>query len=322
VGVAANLSRISTLDLDRPDFFMASDNVFSLAAEMGWWDPKGEEPFRFWKAYSGKKPFRAREYWVLSTLAPSLELDFLNAEELPFSVKPEEKVSIRTVFELMRATYEGSEFALNKNLVVEKKKKKEKEKEGDGETITREVCIYTHPWMARDQQDLFNGLKPDVVTFHRPIAVMFNAYSTVIQLRSWLPDPIGGICWLGFDNPATTPRMPIFAGVKDLPEDFKVDNHKKFRRDSASWAFRRASRLACFRWGKNTKRIQEKILELEEQALMDLPDLEKKFLELYEKDPEEARDFLTRYTLRFCRSVTHQYWALGDELWMDYLYRL
>ena len=128
--------------------------------------------------------------------------------------------------------------------------------------------------------------------------------------------------WLGFDNPATTPKVPIFAGVKDLPADFKIDNHKKYRTDSASWAFRRASRLACIRWGKTKERMQKKILELEEKALEDLSFVEERAKILFEKDPEKAREYLTQYTIDFCRAATHAYWQLGDELWMEYLYYL
>ncbi|MBU0756192.1 MAG: C69 family dipeptidase, partial [Planctomycetes bacterium] len=328
VGVTANISRIGEIDLDDADNYLASENVYSLAQEMGWWDPGGSEgePFKFWKAYSGKKPFRAREYWVFSRLAPSLNLDFENAEELPLTVKPDEKVSIEQVFELFRTTYEGSEFALNKNLLVEKEKPREEKSEERVESEAPEkeweVSVYAHPWMPSKHYELFNNLKPDTVTFHRPIAVMFNAYHFVIQCRDWLPDALGGICWMGFDNPATTPLAPIFAGVMDLPPDFKVDNHKQYRRDSASWAFRRASRLACFRWGQNKEKIQGKLMELESQALSDLPGIEARALELYAEDPAKAREFLTRYTDTFCRAMTHQYWQLGDELWMEYMYRL
>lgn len=350
VGVAANISRIGRLDLDDPDRCMASENVFSLAEEMGWWKPKSNETFKFWKAYSGRKPFRLREFWIFNTLAPSLNLDFFHAEELPFSVKPDRKVSVQDVFRLFQETYEGTRYALNWNLMVEKPKKKpakKKEKsektekkeakaaekvdprlveemmgKGNRVDVEWETCAHAHPWMSRDMQTLFNRLKPGVVTFHRPIAVMFNAYHTVIQCREWLPDSVGGICWLGFDNPATTPRVPIFAGVKDLPADFKVDNHKKYRTDSASWAFRRASRLACIRWGSNKEKVQKKILELEARALEDLPFVEKRFLELFEKNPKKAQEFLTQYTISFCRSMTHEYWQLGDELWMEYLYHL
>jgi len=351
VGVSANIPRIGILDLNNPDYYMASDNVFSLAEELGYWDPKSKEPFKFWKAYSGRRPFDIREYWIFKSLAPSLKLDFLKDEELPFSIKPEKKVSLKDVFRLFRATYEGTPYALNAGLLLPRPLRIAKDaglplvapappgKGGTKDILARErlleeafgkgnrvgslkVCAWAHPWLSRDMQAMLNFLRPGTVAFHRPVAVMFNAYHTVIQCRSWLPDPIGGICWLGFDNPAATPLGPVFAGVTDLPADFKVDNHKKFRTDSASWAFRRASRLACIRWGENKKLVERKILAVENKALAELPTVEKKALDLYDQDPAAARAFLTRYTQGFLDAMTHQYWRFGDELWMEYLYYL
>ena len=76
VGISANICRIGKINLKDPDHYMASDNVFTLAKKMKWWDPK-QGPFKFWQAYGGSysgKPFSIREYWVLSRLAPSLNL--------------------------------------------------------------------------------------------------------------------------------------------------------------------------------------------------------------------------------------------------------
>ena len=78
VGISANICRIAEIDLNKPDYFMASKNVYTLAPEMGWWDPDSGETFKFWKAYSGRKPFSIREFWVLSTIAPSLNLQLGN----------------------------------------------------------------------------------------------------------------------------------------------------------------------------------------------------------------------------------------------------
>jgi len=52
IGVSANAHRIRQIDLDDPEYYMASDNVFSLAEEMGWWDPASGEAFEFCYAYA------------------------------------------------------------------------------------------------------------------------------------------------------------------------------------------------------------------------------------------------------------------------------
>jgi dipeptidase len=310
VGISANICRIGELDLDDPDHYMASDNVVSLAVELGFHDPEAGEPFVFHAAYSGKKPFSSREFYVLSTLAPSLGLSF-DADELPFSVKPERQLSVHDVMAFFRQTYEGHEFELTQNLTV-----------ANGDDSAPAVSPHVSPWMDRTEQALFNTLKPDSITYHRPIPVMYNAYNVILQCRGWLPDPIGGLCWFGFDNPAITPRAPIFCGVTELPPDFAICNQHRFRMDSAAWSFRRAARLASIKWGDHRAEAARRIDRFEEKALRELPLVEQRALEQFETDPAAARAVLTDYSNDFCRAMTHEYRVFGDELWMSYRFRM
>ena len=90
ISVNANASTIREIDLKNKDYFMASDNVFSVAEENGWYDKK-QETFRFAYAYAPESramlACRRREWRVFDLVAPSLKLD-PNAENYPFSVKP------------------------------------------------------------------------------------------------------------------------------------------------------------------------------------------------------------------------------------------
>lgn len=303
VGVSANIPRIGELDLDDPDNFMASENVFRVAEEMGWWDSASGETFKFWKAYSGRKPFSTREYFVLSTMAPSLNLDF-EAEELPFSVKPEKKVSVQDLFAYYRQTYEGTDLDKTKNMMVKARR---------GEDLVKSPAV--HPWMSYDMTTLLNTLKPDAVQSQRTIAISGCSYSEVLQCRDWLPDEVGGVAWFSFDNPGQSPRIPIFAGVTELLPSFEICGQHRYRTDAAIWAFRRANRLSTVRWGQAREYIENAVREFEEKALAELPDLEKKVVELYKADPELAKTYLTRYTNDFARAAMNKYQELGDRFW-------
>jgi dipeptidase len=309
VGVSANIPRIGELNLDDPDHYMASKNVFSVAEEMGWWDSKSGEPFKFWKAYSGRKPFSTREYFILSTLAPSLNLD-QNAKELPFSVKPDKKISVRDVMAFYRQTYEGTEFDMTKNLMVTPRRSKKESK-----------SPVASPWMSYDMMRLLNTLKPEAVQRSRTIAISGCSYSHVLQCRDWLPDPVGGICWFAFDNPGQSARIPIFSGTTELLPSFEIGAQHRFRTDSACWAFRRANRLATVRWGRTRQYIEGAIKEFEERAFADLPSIEKKVLELYKSEaskenPVKVQEYLTKYSNDFARAAIHKYWELGDKFWI------
>ncbi len=303
VGISANIPRIGELSLDDPDNYMASENVFSVAQEMGWWDSENGEPFKFWKAYSGEKPFSTREYFVLSTLAPSLNLD-RSSKELPFSVKPDKKVSVRDIMKLYRQTYAGTELDMTKNLMVKKRR--------SSEMIKSPVVS---PWMSRDLVTLLNTLKPGAVQRQRTIAIAGCSYSHVLQCRDWLPDEVGGICWFAFDNPGQSTRIPIFAGVAELPKSFEICGQHRFRTDSACWAFRRANRLATVRWGIAGKYIEQAVMEFEEKAFTELPALEKIVQELNKKNIKESLKYITKYTNDFARAAMFRYWELGDEFW-------
>jgi dipeptidase len=320
VGVSANICRIGELNLKDKDHFMASENVFDVAKKMEFWD--GKETFKFWKAYSGRKPFAIRDYFVLSTVAPSLNLDY-EAEELPFSVKPDNKLSVRDVLKLYRETYDGTKFEMIRNLTVEVKKKDE-----NGEEYTETVISPSvHPWMDSDKRNLINSLKEDALVRDRPISVQYCAYSFVVQLRDWLPDEIGGRLLFGIDVPRLSPRIPIYSGTMDMPKSYKIDNQDHFSRDAAGWAYRRANRLAMVKWGQGKEIVEPVVAEFEDKIFDESEYVETRAKELYAIDQENAKngnptqlckEFLTEYSSNFARAAEDRWWDLGDEMWVKF----
>jgi dipeptidase len=330
VGVSANIPRISVLDLDDPDHYMASDNVHSLAEEMGYWDPESDGEFKWWKAYGSvdsegnpRPPFSTREFYILSTLAPSLNLS-MDMEELPFSIIPDDKVSVRDVLAYYRETYEGTEFDMTKNLMVPPRSGRGQTAEGD---LVKSPVV--DPWsIAGDMGHLLNTVKPGTVDPVRTIAVARCSYSQVIQARDWLPPEIGTVAYFSFDNPGQSPRIPIWAGVTELPESFKVGCQKSYRTDSACWWFRRANRLAMIKWGWAREYLESAVMVYEDQVFDEMPLIEQRALELMQQeiasmdngdaDPLNYRDFLTRYTHNFSRATMQKWWELGDFFWSYY----
>ena len=315
VGVSANISRISTLNLKDTRNYMASENVFSVAKKLKLWD--GKEPFKFWKAYGGPnyfgkmQAFSIREFFILSTLAPSLKLS-MDDEELPLSVKPEKKISNADVMAYLRQTYEGTEWSVTKNLKVAVKDRKT----GKTDTITSPRA---NPWMRTDEVQLFNALQKGAVTANRNVAVPQCAYSTVIQLRDWLPDAVGGVCWFGMDNPGQSPRVPIFCGTTDLPEMFKICGNHRYRLDAALWHYRQANKLATVRWGNARKILEKNLLHFERKGVEELTMVEQRYAELLKSQGEEAaKTYLTDYTKDFIGATLLRWDEMTAKYWNDY----
>jgi dipeptidase len=301
IGVSANAHRIRQLDLKNQDFYMASDNVLSLAQEMGWWDPKSGQPFEFCYAYADRNSLgsRRREWRVLSLLAPSLKLD-PNAENYPLSVKPDKKVSVQDVLAIFRDSYDGTPFDMTRNLTVVNQQ---------GQAIKSPVA---NPFMNSDWTSVLR------IPRERTICSPTATYLQITQSRSWLPNPIGGLVWLGYDNPATTPHMPFYIGISQMPESFMVDGRGKYRRDCAWWAFRQASKLSYIRYQvvkEEMKRVWEPV---ETATFGKQKEIEEEALRLYKTDPVKAEEFLTRYCQGIANKAVEDYWKLGELLWSKY----
>jgi len=301
IAVSANSHRILELDLSDSDHFMASDNVHSLAEEMGWWDPNSGEEFRFAYAYANRNSLysRRREWRALSLLAPSLGLD-PNAENYPLSVKPDEKVTVQDLLAIFRDYYADTPFDMTRRLTVVNR---------NGETVKSPVA---NPFMNTDTRELLG------IDRERTIASPAATYLTVTQSRDWLPDPIGGVVWLGYDNPTTTPHLPFYIGISQMPESYMVDGRREFSRDCAWWAFRRASKLSYFRYQDMVGVMREVWEPIETEAFARQASLEEEALVLYEQDPALAESFLTEYSVGLANRTVERYWQLGDELWVRF----
>jgi dipeptidase len=298
VGVSANASRIRQINLDDPDNYMASDNVYSLAQEMGWWDKESGEPFEFCYAYASRRSMgcRRREWRVLSRVAPSLDLD-PNGENFPLSVKPEKKLSVRDMLEIFRDTYQDTPYDMTRTLTMVDR---------EGNTVKSPVAS---PFMNSDLMELLK------VQSERTICCKRATYLQVTQSRSWLPDAIGGVVWLGYDNPATTPHTPFYCGITRMPDSYMVDGRGGYRTDCAWWAFRRVSQLALFRWQPMSQGIAKIWEEMENKAFTDQAKIEEEALRLYKQDPAKAKQYLTEYCVKMAEDAVASYWKLGNDLW-------
>lgn len=265
VAVSANIPRIGRIDRKSKDF-IASSNLEQVAIDNGLWDGKGD--FIFWKCfnapYAKGRNFSDREFFILSHLAPSLGLTY-DMPELPFSVKPDKKVSVREVMALYRETYEGTDFDMTKNVRLTLPPSK------DHPSDTTIVSPVANPWLTGTMMRTLNAIAPGTVEFRRTVAVAWCAYSHVTQLRGWLPDAVGGICWLSVDNPGQSPRVPVFSGTTVLPRAYWDCGQKQYKPDCALWQFRRANKLATVAWQRTKKMFNDEILRLEELAVDGLP---------------------------------------------------
>lgn len=293
VGVSANVPRVGKLRRDDRDYFMCSDNVEKVALANGLWDGKGD--LVFWKAYncdySEGKNFLDREFFILNALAPSLGLT-MDMDELPFSVKPEKKVDIKDVTALFRSTYEGTDMDMTANVKLSAER----------------ISPVANPWLTTAMQRTLNKIAPGTIDFRRTVAVAWCAYSHVTQLRDWLPDQIGGVCWFSLDNPAQSPRIPIFCGSRILPVEFYRCGQKTYSPYIALWKFRQANKLATIQWQSTKQGFMKNVLEMEETAFSGIADLEKNY----------SAESLDAYTQKIFDQAAEKWQQMEDSYWVRF----
>ena len=314
VAVSCNVARIGKLDRKNKNYFLCSDNIEEVAKKYGLWDGTGD--FIWWKAfpssYSGNKNFKEREWYIFNELAPSRHFD-LNADELPFSIKPDEKVDVRKVMELFRANYEGSpELDQIQNLLYERKKR---DKDGNI-VIDTTVCPVANPWMGGAERSMLNMLKPGAVTFYRGVAMSWCSYSTIIQCREWLPDEVGGLCWFSFENPGQSPRIPIFAGQTKMPAGFDICGHFGYNENAALWHYRKANKLSQIQWGNTKETILSNVKRYEDRGFEEVPGIENKVQKLLKEDKKkEAQTVMNQYCADFADSTRQTWNEMEKRFW-------
>ena len=312
VSVSANICRIGELHLDDTDHYMASDNVFDVAKRLKLWD--GKEPFCFWKAYSGgnyfgeKKNYSVREHFILDALAPSLHLSD-TVENLPLSVRPDEKVSVERVMQLLGSYYEGTAKNLSGRHKLPGKNNQ------DGSVADSTVSPVSNPWMRPDEINMYYAMGDSTMKNIRTVSVPWCAYSTVIQLRSWLPNEVGGVVWMALDNPGQSPRFPIFSGTTELPKRLQTCGQHSDRDDAALWFYRKANRLATVRWGTYRKTLEPARDYFIEKGLRELPFVEQTWQTLNASDPKKAQQMLNGYTADFFGATISRWDEMARTFW-------
>jgi len=307
ISVNANASTIKEIDLNKPDYFMASSNIYDVALKNSWWDGN-KANFKFCYAYAPESrdsyASRRREWRVLSLAAPSLKLD-PNDKDYPFSVKPDSTFTLSKMVSIFKDYYEGTPFDMTKNINTFDK---------DGKKVT---SPFANPFMPYDMYNLFNINGGWNELGERTIARWYTMYGTILQSRDWLPNEIGGVVWLAMDNIATSVYIPVYCGVTDLPEPYKTPGRPNgYTTKSAWWAFNRLGTLTAQRWGDMRHDVDNVWLPIQKELFDKQADIEKQAIGI--KQYQKRIEFLTSYTMQWGTKAVDEAWKLGDFLWTKY----
>lgn len=304
----ANQSRIYKFPLKDKENCIYSKDVISFARKMGLYNGKDAD-FEFSTVYSPSnfgslRGCDARVWSYFNRFKGGMDayLPFINgkkgAETMPLFVRPDRKISVRDLQNMMRDHYEGTPFDMTKD---------------PGATNW-----YGVPYRWRPME-----FKVDSVTYsqERAIATQQTGFVFVSQMRSWLPDPVGGCLWFGVDDANTAVFVPIYCSVTEIPESYrqgKADLYN-FDFDAAFWVNNLISNQAYTRYSYMIPDIRKVQGDLEDNFEKSQPTIEAKAKELFATSPAQAVEYLTNYSVNTAQDATHQYQKLAKYLFVKYL---
>jgi dipeptidase len=307
ISAHANQARIHQFPLNDPKNCLYAKDVISFAREKKYYEGT-DENFSYANAYApvnyeALRFCEIRVWAMFRRIAPSLALssDYVKgipgAEPLPLWIRPDKKLSVRDVMELMRDHFEGTEFDLTKGI-------------GAGP--------YRLPYRWRPLT-----WKVDSVEYlnDRATSTQQTGFSFVAQARSWLPDPVGGVFWFGVDDTYSTCYHPIYCGITRVPAPFAVGNGSfhQFTWESAFWVFNFVSNFSYLRYCDMIQDVQRVQQEIEGRFMSELPEIDRAALALYGQAPHLAREYLTGYDRDIADETLKRWKKLGEFLLYKYL---
>ncbi len=304
VGCSANRSRIAVVDLNDSDHFLASTNIYALAGALGLWKPGTR--FLWNEVYGGPgdRSNSLREWRALSLVAPSLGLKVtgdLSLDHYPFSVKPDRPLTVPKLTDLMRDSYEGTQFDLTTQAAFKTRDRQ-----------SPLACPSGPPELLE-----LLDLKPE-----RAICTPTSGYVFVAQLREALPKSIGNVLWFAYGPANTSCFIPLYAGITELPDSWDHPaNFTRIDRQQAQWNFRLVNNLVQrLPYQPAIKEVQAMIKPAEQRYLHLQPALEHAAVEVFQREgPKAAGAFLTVYASESAKQVESAYSELVDYLMLRFL---
>jgi len=306
VSAHANQARIQKFPLNDPKNCIYAPDVISFARQKGYFNGKDED-FDFAQAYNpldfGGIRFCDARVWSLFRRVNSQMDKYISyikgesLERMPLWIKPDRKLSVQDIMQLMRDHYQGTELDM---------------------TIGVAAGPYNMPYRWRPLVWEYKGEK---YFNERPISTPQTAFSFVAQVRSYLPNEVGGVLWFGVDDTYFTVYVPLYCSISEPPYNFKqgIGSLSHFDWNSMFWTFNVVSNYCYPKFSQTIGDVQKVQRELEGEFLANQETIEKKAIELLKRSKADAIEYLTQYSHRTTEK-THKRWQLlWQELNVKYL---
>lgn len=257
--------------------------------------------------FSGARMCEVRVWSFFKSVSDEMDQYFNYAsghdlsKRMPLWIKPNRKLSSYDMMNFMRDHLEGTVLDMRKDI-------------GAGS--------FGSPYRWRPLTWKVSN-DPNALEYcnERATSTQQTGFVFIAECRNWLPDPIGGIFWFGVDDAATSVFNPMYCGITEIPECFKVGNGDMltYSPTSAFWIFNRVANMCYSRYDLMSADALKVQKQLETDFMTETETIDKAALDLFGKDEKQAREYLTKYSVKTAQNTFEQWKSLSEYLLVKYI---
>ncbi|MBR5456521.1 MAG: C69 family dipeptidase [Bacteroidaceae bacterium] len=307
ISAHANQARIRKFDMNDKDNVLYAKDVIKFARKMGYFNGKDED-FDFAAAYcpadfGGLRYCDARVWSFFNMFGVEDMAKYLSwaqgdatAEPMPLYMKPKAPVTLQDMQRGMRDHYEGTPFDITNDL-------------GAGPF---NMPYRLSPLSFKvDGKEYFN---------ERPISTFQTAFTFVAQLRSSLPDAVGGVMWFGTDDANMVVFTPVYCCATEVPDCYKecYADPVEFSWKSSFWVFNWVANMIYPKYSMVIDDMRSVQGALEAGIYERSKAVEAEALAVVNSSPKYAISILTDFTCSSAEETLSAWKAFGEKIIVKY----
>lgn len=225
---------------------------------------------------------------------PYINGDFDKCDHLPLWIKPDAPLSLRDLQNDMRDHFEGTPLDMTADITA-------------------------GPWGMPIRPLPMHFKDKDSIAYfrERPIATQQSGFTMTCQMRSWLPDDVGGVTWFNCDDANMVAYVPLYCCITQVPDAFRQENNPRneFSFESAFWMNNWVANMVYPRYSMMIGDLRTAQKELEDYYFADQDSV---LLAVKGMQPADRRSYLNRKSIEYTVRMMQRWDKLAKYLIVKY----
>ena len=305
-GRSINSKQLSKIDKPEVECVYAFD-VVSFAREKGFFNGKDVD-FSFRDAYCPidfeNVRYADARVWSffrhhynheeMDKYLPYINGDFDQCDHLPLWIKPDKPLSLHDLQNDMRDHFEGTPLDMTSDMTA-------------------------GPWGMPIRPLPMHFKDSDSIPYfrERPIATQQSGFTMTCQMRSWLPDDVGGVTWFNCDDANMVAYVPLYCCITQVPDAFRPENNPRneFSFESAFWMNNWVANMVYPRYSMMIGDLRKAQSELEDYYFADQDSV---LVTIKDMTPADRQSYLNKKSIAYAERMMQRWDKLAKYLIVKY----